>query len=69
MFALRNTRIRTRLLIAYVGTLLLGFVALAFASGQQIASSARADYERQLANEIRLIAQSISASGIRPSAA
>ncbi len=61
MFALRNTRIRTRLLIAYVGTLLLGFVALAFASGQQIASSARADYERQLANEIRLIAQSISA--------
>lgn len=61
MRRLADTRIRTRLIIAYVGTLLLGFVALMLASGQQIASSARADYERQLASEVRLIAASMSA--------
>lgn len=65
MQLLRSTRIRTRLLLAYAGTLLVGFAALALVSGQQIASSARADYERQMVNEVRLIAQSISAQVTR----
>ncbi len=53
-------RIRTRLLVAYLGILLFGFGALAIVVGQQISSAARADYEQRLQNEIRLIAQGIS---------
>lgn len=53
-------RIRTRLMVAYIGILLFGFGALAVVIGQQISSAARADYEQRLQNEIRLIAQGIS---------
>ncbi len=53
-------RIRTRLLVAYLGILLFGFGALALVVGQQISSAARADYEQRLQNEISLIAQGIS---------
>lgn len=51
--------IRSRLLFAYVGILLLGFVAVGLVTGSQIAASARSDYEQRLRNEARLIAQGI----------
>ncbi len=54
-----SLRIRTRLLVAYVGILLVGFAALALVAGQQISSAARADYEQRLVYGIRLIAQGI----------
>lgn len=56
---MRLTSIRARLLIVYVGILVVGFVALTLIAGQQIASAARADFEKRLDNEIRLIAQGI----------
>lgn len=60
-FSFGATRIRTRLLLVYVGVLFIGFAGLTLVAGQQISSAARADYEQRLQNEIRLIAQ-----GIRP---
>ncbi len=58
-FHLRSTSIRTRLLLAYVGILLIGFAIITFVAGGQIVSAARADYEQRLLNEIRLIAQGV----------
>jgi signal transduction histidine kinase len=58
---LRTTRIRTRLLVAYLGLLVIGFAALTVVAGGQISSAARQDYEQRLVNEIRLISQ-----GVRP---
>lgn len=56
----KSTRIRTRLLIAYLGIILLGFGSLTIVAGQQISSAARIDYEQRMANEVQLIAQGIS---------
>src|SRR5688572_6754700 len=56
---LRSTSIRTRLLLAYAGILLIGFAIITFVAGGQIVSAARADYEQRLLNEIRLIAQGV----------
>ncbi|GAB5490561.1 MAG: hypothetical protein Phog2KO_07760 [Phototrophicaceae bacterium] len=53
--------IRSRLFLAYLSIILLGFGALTLFIGQQISSSARSDYESQLLNTGRLVAQ-----GIRP---
>jgi signal transduction histidine kinase len=58
---LRTTRIRTRLLVAYLGLLVIGFAALTIVAGGQISSAARQDFEQRLVNEIRLISQ-----GVRP---
>lgn len=52
--------IRTRLLVAYVGLLIIGFAGLTLVAGRQIETAARADYERRLQNEIRLIARGVS---------
>jgi len=54
--------IRVRLLLVYVGILVVGFAVLTLVTGQQISSAARVDYENRLKNEIRLIAQGIRAS-------
>ncbi len=56
----RLTGIRARLLVAYLGILILGFVALAVVAGGQISSAARQDYEQRLVNEMRLIAQGLA---------
>lgn len=53
--------IRTRLLIAYVGLLVMGFGVLTLVAGSQIAQAARADYEQRLLNEVRLVQQGLSA--------
>lgn len=58
--ALTSTSIRTRLLVAYVGIILIGFSGLTLFSGGQITAAVRADYEQRLQNEIRLIAQGIA---------
>ncbi len=58
-FNLRSTRIRTRLLLAYVSILLIGFAIITVVAGGQISSAARADYEQRLLYEIRLIDQGI----------
>ncbi|MCK6579834.1 MAG: HAMP domain-containing histidine kinase [Anaerolineae bacterium] len=58
---LHRMSIRTRLLIAYVGLLLIGFLALTLVAGSQIALAARADYEQRLLNEVRLVQQGLRA--------
>lgn len=52
--------IRTRLLVAYIGVIVLGFSGLLALAGGQINSAVRADYEQRLQNEIRLIAQALT---------
>ncbi len=54
------TSIRSRLLLAYVGIILVGFAGLTVLAGGQISSAARVDYAQRLQNEIRLIAQGVS---------
>lgn len=53
--------IRSRLFIAYLSIILLGFGALTLFIGQQISSAARSDYEGQFLNTGHLVAK-----GIRP---
>jgi signal transduction histidine kinase len=57
------TSIRIRLLVAYIGIILLGFSGLTVLAGGQITTAVRADYGQRLQNEIRLVAQ-----GLVPSA-
>lgn len=57
---LTATSIRTRLLAAYVGIILLGFAGLTALAGGQINAAVRADYEQRLQNEVRLVAQALS---------
>jgi len=57
---LRETSIRTRLLVVYVGILLVGFAGLALVTGNHISSSADVDYAQRMRNEIVLIAQAIA---------
>ncbi len=54
--------IRTRLLVAYFGIILLGFSGLTLIAGRQITTAVRADYEQRLQNEVQLVAQSIGSS-------
>src|SRR5438046_280018 len=60
---LTSTSIRVRLLVAYIGIILLGFSGLTVLAGGQITTAVRADYGQRLQNEIRLVAQ-----GLVPSA-
>jgi signal transduction histidine kinase len=57
---LKATRIRARLLLAYVSIILIGFAGLAFTAGRQISSAAQADYGQRLRNEILLVAQGLA---------
>ncbi len=59
-FPLPSFSIRTRLIAAYIGILVLSFAAFALVAGGQISSAARQDYEQRLVNEMRLIAQGVS---------
>jgi signal transduction histidine kinase len=53
--------IRTRLLMAFVSILLVGFGGLTLVAGSQISAGAVSDYQRGIQNEVQLIAR-----GIRP---
>ena len=57
---LTATSIRTRLLVAYVGIILIGFAGLTILAGGQITAAVRADYEQRLQYEVRLVAQALS---------
>lgn len=51
--------IRTRLIVAYMSIILIGFAVIATIAGNQIASVARADFEEQFLGSSRLIAQGL----------
>jgi len=57
-----QTSIRTRLLIAYMGIILVGFSGLTLIGGGQITAAVRNDYEQRLQNEVRLTAQALAPS-------
>jgi signal transduction histidine kinase len=59
---LYHTSIHTRLMIMSIGIILVGFSGLTIIAGSQIETAARVDYEQQLQDKVRLIAQNISAS-------
>lgn len=52
--------LRTRLLLAYAGVIILGFALLTLFAGRQISAAAQADYEQRLISETELIAQSVN---------
>jgi signal transduction histidine kinase len=51
--------IRRRLLLAYLGVLVVGFLALTLLAGQQISTAARADFEQRMENSVQLLAQTL----------
>jgi signal transduction histidine kinase len=57
---LTYTTIRTRLLLVYLGVILVGFSILTVNAGGQINTAVRAEYEQHLQDEIRLIAQGVA---------
>jgi signal transduction histidine kinase len=59
---LRRWPIRWRLLLAYLGIILLGFGALTLLAAQQLASAVRFDYEETLIKQVELVAQGLSPS-------
>jgi signal transduction histidine kinase len=56
----KASSIRTRLLVAFVSIIVVGFAGLTVVAGGQISSAAQADYTQRLQNEISLIAQGVS---------
>ncbi|MEO8609389.1 MAG: HAMP domain-containing sensor histidine kinase [Chloroflexota bacterium] len=56
----KASSIRTRLLVAFVSIIVVGFAGLTLVAGGQISSAAQADYTQRLQNEISLIAQGVS---------
>jgi signal transduction histidine kinase len=55
-------KIRTRLLVVYLGVILAGFSVLTVIAGGQINTAVHAEYEQHLQDEIRLIAQGLASS-------
>ena len=61
MFArLKQSNIRTRLLLVSLGIILGGLSILTIIAGGQINTAVRAEYEQHLQDEIRLIAQGVA---------
>ncbi|MBV9229435.1 MAG: HAMP domain-containing protein [Chloroflexi bacterium] len=58
---LYRTSIHTRLMVMSIGIILVGFSGLTLIAGSQIETAARVDYEQQLQDKVRLIAQNIDA--------
>ncbi|MEO1287885.1 MAG: HAMP domain-containing sensor histidine kinase [Chloroflexota bacterium] len=56
-----RTSIRSRILLPFLTIILIGFALLTIVAGQQISVATRNDYERELINTTRIIAQ-----GLRP---
>jgi len=51
--------VRTRLILAYAGLILLGFTGLAVLAGQQISQGSTEDFQQNLEEQARLIARSL----------
>jgi signal transduction histidine kinase len=58
--------IRTRLLVTYIGFILIGFSVLTFIAAGQIQMVIQADYEQHLQDQVRLMAMKISSSDGQP---
>lgn len=56
----RPASLRTRLILAYAGLIVVGFAALAVFAGQQISTAAEEDYEKQLEAQAALMAEGLS---------
>ena len=56
---MKHWRLRTRMMVAYAGLILLGFGLLALLSGQQISQGAADDYRRNLIDQADLMAQAL----------
>ncbi|MCB8988187.1 MAG: HAMP domain-containing protein [Ardenticatenaceae bacterium] len=56
---MKHWRLRTRMMFAYAGLILLGFGLLALLSGQQISQGATDDYERNLITQAGLMARAL----------
>lgn len=54
--------LRTRLMLAYAGLLVIGFMGLALLAGREISAGTIADYEHRLVNQTLLISRSIGKS-------
>lgn len=52
--------LRTRLIVLYVGLLVIGFGALAYWAGQQISTASQEDFERRTQSEIALVADGLT---------
>src|SRR3954468_11403342 len=59
---LYRTSIHTRLMVISIGIILVGFSLLTVVAGGQISTAARVDYEQQLQEKTRLVAQNIGAT-------
>jgi signal transduction histidine kinase len=59
---LYHTSIHTRLMVMSIGIIFVGFSGLTMIAGGQIETAARVDYEQQLQDKVRFIAQNIGAS-------
>ena len=51
--------LRTRLIVAYTGLILLGFGMLTVLAGSQLSSAVRSDYEDRLVSETNLVAEGV----------
>ncbi len=51
--------LRTRLIVAYTGLILLGFGMLTLLAGTQLSSAVRSDYENRLVSETNLVAEGV----------
>lgn len=56
---MKNWRLRTRLILAYAGLILVGFVALALVAGRQITRGAAEDFEQNLETQAALVARGL----------
>jgi signal transduction histidine kinase len=58
--ALQGVSLRTRLMLAYAGLIVVGFAGLAVFAGRQMSTAAEEDYENQLEQQAQLMAEGLS---------
>ncbi|MEO8392827.1 MAG: HAMP domain-containing sensor histidine kinase [Chloroflexota bacterium] len=56
---IRLSSLRTRLIVAYTGLILVGFGMLTLLAGSQLSSAVRSDYQDRLVSETNLVAEGI----------
>ena len=59
MMTIRLSSLRTRLIVAYTGLILLGFGMLTLLAGSQLSAAVRSDYEDRLVSETNLVAEGV----------
>lgn len=66
MKRMRHLSIRTRLLVASIGIILIGFSSLTVFAGGQIQAIMQLEFEQHLQDEVRLLAQKMSSAREQP---